>query len=135
MSRDGLQSDTQNPPIVELLIRAVRCAAKQYRLQAQLGNLALTHALTGLYNRRGFMAIAERQLKVGRRSGQGNAAFFYRLGLKQINDSFGHSEGDRAPKRTAEALEKTFWDSDVIARLEAMSSPFLRSRLKATAKP
>ncbi len=27
--------------------------------------------------------------------------------LKQINDSFGHFEGDRALKRTAEALEKT----------------------------
>jgi diguanylate cyclase (GGDEF)-like protein len=37
--------------------------------------------------------------------------------LKQINDSFGHSEGDRALKRTAQALEMTFRDSDVIARL------------------
>jgi len=37
--------------------------------------------------------------------------------LKQINDSFGHFEGDRALKRTAEVLEKTFRDSDVLARL------------------
>jgi diguanylate cyclase (GGDEF)-like protein len=37
--------------------------------------------------------------------------------MKHINDSFGHSEGDRALKRTAEALEETFRDSDVVARL------------------
>jgi diguanylate cyclase (GGDEF)-like protein len=38
-------------------------------------------------------------------------------GLKQINDSFGHLEGDCALKHTAELLEETFRDSDVIARL------------------
>jgi len=87
-------------------------------LQAELGNLALTDELTGLYNRRGFMALAERQLKVGRRSGRGMLLFVMDVNrLKQINDSFGHFEGDRALKRTAEALEETFRDSDVVARL------------------
>ncbi len=62
-------------PGSELLMRAVRCAAKQYMLQAELGNLALTDELTGLYNRRGFMALAERQLKVGHRSGRGMLLF------------------------------------------------------------
>jgi len=58
---DGaLVGGTQGGPINELLMRAVRCAAKQYMLQAELGNLALTDELTDLYNRRGFMAIAER---------------------------------------------------------------------------
>jgi diguanylate cyclase (GGDEF)-like protein len=38
-------------------------------------------------------------------------------GLKRINDSFGHSEGDLALTRTAEVLEKTFRDSDVLGRL------------------
>ncbi len=110
--------DAQSQPVSELLMRAVRCAAKQYMLQAELRNLALTDELTGLYNRRGFMAIAERQLKVGRRSGRGMLLFFIDVdGLKQINDSFGHSEGDRVVKRTAKALEKTFRDSDVVARL------------------
>jgi len=109
---------TRSQPIKELLMRAVRCATKQYMLQAELGNLALRDELTGLYNRRGFMAIAERQLKVGRRSGRGMLLFFIDVdGLKQINDSFGHAEGDRALKRTAQALEITFRDSDVIARL------------------
>jgi diguanylate cyclase (GGDEF)-like protein len=117
-SHGTLPSDTRSQPVSELLMRAVRCAAKQYMLQAELGNLALTDELNGLYNRRGFMALAERQLKIGRRSGRGMLLFVMDVDrLKQINDSFGHFEGDRALKRTADALEETFRDSDVVARL------------------
>jgi diguanylate cyclase (GGDEF)-like protein len=70
-----------------------------------------------LYNRRGFLALAERQLKLARRSGRSLLLFFIDVdGLKEINDVFGHSEGDAALKCAAEALETTFRDSDVIAR-------------------
>jgi diguanylate cyclase (GGDEF)-like protein len=117
-SNSTLPDDTRSQPVSDLLMRAVRCAAKQYMLQAELGNLALTDELTGLYNRRGFVALAERQLKLGRRSGRGMLLFVMDVDrLKQINDSFGHFEGDRALKRTADALEETFRDSDVVARL------------------
>ena len=118
-SQSEPDGDRRSPAAVnKLLMRAVRCAAKQYMLQAELGNLALTDELTGLYNRRGFTVLAERQLKLARRSGRGLLLFFMDLdGLKRINDSFGHSQGDRALKYTAEALENSFRDSDVIARL------------------
>ena len=101
-----------------LLRRALQCATKQYMLQTELGNLALQDELTGLYNRRGFLALAERQLKLARRSGRSLVLFFIDVdGLKDINDVFGHGEGDAALKCAAEALETTFRDSDVIARL------------------
>jgi diguanylate cyclase (GGDEF)-like protein len=110
--------DDRSRQVSALLMRAVRCAAKQYMLQAELGNLALTDELTGLYNRRGFMVLAERQCKLGRRSDRGMLLFVMDVdGLKKINDSFGHFEGDCALKRTAGILEETFRDSDVIARL------------------
>jgi diguanylate cyclase (GGDEF)-like protein len=118
VEEDPLLDEGQAGRMKKLLMRAVHCAAKQYMLQAQLGNLALTDELTGLCNRRGFMAIAERQLKIGRRTGRGIVLFFMDIdGMKQINDSFGHGEGDRALKRMAKALKMTFRDSDVIARL------------------
>jgi diguanylate cyclase (GGDEF)-like protein len=117
-SQGALLADARSQTVSELLMRAVRCAAKQYMLQAELGSLALTDELTGLYNRRGFVALAERQLKLGRRSGRGMMLFVMDVDrLKQINDSFGHSEGDRALMRTSEVLEETFRDSDVLARL------------------
>jgi len=110
--------DARSQQISELLMRAVRCAAKQYMLQAELGNLALTDELTGLYNRRGFVAVAERQMSLGRRTGRGMLLFIMDVnGLKSINDSFGHLEGDCALKRTSAVLEETFRDSDVVARL------------------
>jgi len=110
--------DSRSQQVSELLIRAVRCAAKQYTLQTELANLALTDELTGLYNRRGFMALAERQLKLARRSGRGMLLFMMDVDhLKQINDTLGHLEGDCALERTAEVLEETFRDSDVVARL------------------
>jgi diguanylate cyclase (GGDEF)-like protein len=117
-SRAKSPGDARNQPVSELLMRAVRCAAKQYMLQAELGSLALTDELTGLYNRRGFMALAERQLKLGRRSGRGLLLFVMDVDrLKDINDSFGHYAGDCVLKRTAGVLEETFRDSDVVARL------------------
>jgi diguanylate cyclase (GGDEF)-like protein len=70
-----------------------------------------------LYNRRGFLALGERQLKLGRRSGREILLFFADVdGLKQINDELGHAEGDLALVRAGQVLEKTFRDSDVIAR-------------------
>jgi diguanylate cyclase (GGDEF)-like protein len=114
----ALASTQQSQPISELLKRAVECAVKQYMLRAELSNLALTDELTHLYNRRGFLSLTERQLKLGRRSGREMLLFFIDVdGLKQINDSFGHSEGDLALTRTAEVLGITFRDSDVLARL------------------
>jgi diguanylate cyclase (GGDEF)-like protein len=117
-SNGALLNNTANQPRGELLLRAVQCAAKQYMLQAELGNLALSDELTRLYNRRGFMALADRQLKLSRRAGRGLLLFYMDVdGLKAINDSFGHSEGDAVLKRAAEVLKKTFRDSDVIARI------------------
>lgn len=111
---DGVGSQA----IRDLLGRALQCATKQYMLQTELSNLALQDELTGLYNRRGFLVLAERQLKLARRSGRSLLLFFIDVdGLKEINDLFGHGEGDAALKCAAEALETTFRDSDVIARL------------------
>lgn len=112
-----LLDSTGGQAIRDLLRRALQCATKQYVLQTELSNLALKDELTALYNRRGFLALAERQLKLARRSGRSLLLFFIDVdGLKGINDLFGHGEGDAALKCTAEALETTFRDSDVIAR-------------------
>jgi diguanylate cyclase (GGDEF)-like protein len=108
----------QSQPSSELLMRAVDCAVKQHLLQLELGSLALTDELTGLYNRRGFLCLTEEQLKLAHRAGCDMALFSVDVdGLKQINDSFGHSEGDCALIRTAEVLRMTFRGSDVLARL------------------
>jgi len=102
----------------DTLHRAVLCAVKQSLLDRELRSLALTDDLTGLYNRRAFLALAGQQLRVTRRKAQGLLLFFADLdNLKEINDIYGHREGDLAIVRAADALEETFRNSDVIARL------------------
>jgi len=108
--------DTQT--LSDTLQRTVMCAVKQSLLDRELRSLALTDDLTGLYNRRAFLALAGQQLRVARRKAQGLLLFFADVNhLKEINDTYGHREGDLALVRTADALEHTFRNSDVIARL------------------
>lgn len=97
---------------------AVWYAMKQVLLERELRHLALSDDLTCLYNRRGFYAAATQQLKLARRQQKPAVLFFCDVdGLKSINDTYGHREGDCALVRTADALEEAFRDSDVLARL------------------
>jgi diguanylate cyclase (GGDEF)-like protein len=97
---------------------AAWCVVRQTMVEKELRSLALTDDLTGLYNRRGFLAAAAHQLKLARRNSAGLLLFFADVdNLKQINDSYGHGEGDRALIRIADSLEHTFRDSDIKARL------------------
>lgn len=84
----------------------------------QLRALSLRDELTGLYNRRGFMEIAEHRLKTEQRARKSCAVFFADLnGLKLINDQLGHEAGDRAIREAARVLESVFRAADVVARL------------------
>lgn len=110
------ESDTK--ALTQALHRAVLCAVKQALVDRELRSLALTDDMTGLYNRRGFLASATHHLRLARRNNEALLLFFADVNdLKEINDSYGHREGDLAIIRTADALEQTFRDSDIIARL------------------
>jgi diguanylate cyclase (GGDEF)-like protein/PAS domain S-box-containing protein len=90
------------------------------RKQAEdvLRSLSLKDDLTGLYNRRGFMFLAEQQLRIAHRLASTVVLLFVDLdGMKHINDTYGHAHGDRALIRTAGALRETFRESDILARL------------------
>jgi diguanylate cyclase (GGDEF)-like protein len=100
------------------LKRAALWAVQKSLLDREVRSLAITDDLTGFFNRRGFLASVTQQLKLARRDKQSVLLFYFDVDdLKAINDSFGHREGDLALIRTADALEETFRDSDVLARL------------------
>lgn len=100
------------------LNRAAVWAVEKSMLDREIRSLAITDDLTGLFNRRGFLAAASQQLKMAHRDRLSVLLFFCDLDhLKEINDSFGHREGDLALVRTADALEASFRDSDLLARL------------------
>ncbi|WP_284350757.1 GGDEF domain-containing protein [Roseisolibacter agri] len=92
--------------------------ALRTRAEAEARAAALTDELTGLYNRRGFRALAEHQLRIVRRNGGDVLLLFLDLNrFKPINDRYGHAEGDRALCEMAALLRATVRDTDVVARL------------------
>lgn len=95
-----------------------RDISKRKRQEEALRALSLVDELTGLYNRRGFLTLAQQQLKLARRGRRELLLLFVDMDdFKDINDSFGHPEGDGALIRAAQILRKTFRDSDIIARM------------------
>src|SRR5260370_41013960 len=92
--------------------------SERKRAESALQSLSLVDELTGLYTRRGFLAVTEQYLDSFQRGDNGLVVLYADLdGLKGINDSLGHLEGDRALVRTAEILKEAFRSSDIIARL------------------
>lgn len=92
--------------------------AARRRTEDEIRQLSLVDELTGLYNRRGFMLLAGRELESLRRSGRRGLALYMDLdGLKQANDTRGHEAGDRLIQRAAGVLRSSSRESDVTARL------------------
>ena len=88
------------------------------RTEEEIRSISVTDQLTGLYNRRGFLTLAEQQLKFSDRNQSDMLLFFADLdGMKWINDTLGHEEGDRALIDVAGILKETFRSSDIIARM------------------
>jgi diguanylate cyclase (GGDEF)-like protein len=80
--------------------------------------LATMDELTMLSNRRGFEALAQHALSLCLRLHKPASLLFFDLDLfKQINDQFGHPEGDRALIDFAGLLQRTFRESDVVGRI------------------
>ena len=92
-------------------------ALERQRRVAELRDLTLTDPLTGLHNRRGFRTLAEANLRLMRRTQRQSLLLFADVDhLKQINDGYGHTEGDHALRLCAAALVCSMRDSDVVAR-------------------
>lgn len=66
------------------------------RAEAELTRLATFDVMTGLFNRRAFMDLAERELARAKRTGAPFAVLMMDLDLfKRVNDDYGHQAGDR----------------------------------------
>ena len=94
-----------------------REVAVRKRAEEESRQLALIDPLTGLYNRRGFTALATHVAEIARRQQRPVQVLLIDLDrFKKINDTFGHTVGDKALVEFAQILTATFRKSDLVAR-------------------
>ncbi len=107
---------------------------ERQKAEEALRQISLTDELTGLYNYRGFITLADHHLKANRRTGGTSVLIYADMdGLKQINDQLGHGVGSEAIVNLAEVLRQTFRDSDIIGRLGGDEFAILASETSAGA--
>lgn len=88
------------------------------RDNTKLDEIAKHDELTGLFNRRGFIANVERILSDPVNYNKVAILCFSDMdNLKMVNDKFGHDDGDFALRTVAGVLREAFRDTDVIGRL------------------
>ena len=104
-------------------VRTLNILKKQSDLLAELHikNLALEELshideLTGANNRRGFYMEAEKLVRAG--NGKSFIVCYADMdGLKAVNDTYGHDEGDFCIKLVAQCMHRIFGDKAVIGRM------------------
>ena len=106
---------------VQTLTVIARQAAEVIRsaqLLQETRRLAVTDALTGLFNRRHFNQQLEENVSRAARYDEPLALVFLDVDhFKSVNDRFGHHAGDRCLKALARTLRENVRDSDQIARI------------------
>lgn len=120
----GVWVSTSARPILDQGGRVLGAVATLRDITAQrataerLRDLSLRDELTGLLNRRGFLAAASVRIAEAQRV-KGPLGLLYAdvNGLKRINDDLGHEQGDRVIEDAARMLRGVLREGDVLARL------------------
>ncbi len=85
--------------------------------EQQAWHMALTDALTGLYNRRHLYRVLEQELARSQRYGHALSVLMLDLDdFKRYNDRYGHLAGDEVLRHLAKLIQSVIRDSDIAFR-------------------
>jgi len=88
------------------------------KLEKKLKKLAHFDILTNCYSRGYGLALLERQIKIANRKKSSILLSYLDVdNLKDINDTFGHREGDEVLKKVAKFFKSTLREVDIVCRL------------------
>ncbi len=111
-----LRRDAQESMLGFLLIQEK--LVLEQKLKEQIEAQARTDDLTGVFNRRHFVELAERELERARRYHRPFTLLMIDIDhFKTINDTRGHSTGDVALQGVARVIGETLRSTDIFGRL------------------
>ena len=100
-----------------LLSQQAVVAIENAHLFEEVQNLALTDALTGLYNRRGLFEIGHIEFTRMCRLGRPFSSIMVDIDhFKRVNDKYGHPAGDQVLQFLASELRSTVRGADIVGR-------------------
>lgn len=92
-------------------------AIRNARLYGMVEQLAVTDELTGLFNRRGFFQLGEREFERALRFNRSLAALMFDIDhFKRVNDAHGHPVGDQVLRALADSVRQNTRGIDVAGR-------------------
>ncbi len=111
-------SDGDHIVVGESLLKFIGQTSIEARYHEEIYQLATHDALTGLYNRRHFMEVLDKEIARALRHGRDLALCIIDVDLfKPVNDTFGHIAGDEVLRRIAAVLRQHVRSDDIAARI------------------
>jgi diguanylate cyclase (GGDEF)-like protein len=113
---EGFSAETRQ--LAEWLAAQAGIALENARLHDLVQRQAITDDLTGLVNRRRFLAVLDTEVERAAQLGSGIGIVLIDLDdFKGVNDRFGHHSGDRVLAAFGRLLQEHIRDVDLAARL------------------
>ena len=99
-------------------VGSIRDITVRKKNEEQLTEMATTDALTGLSNRRHFLALSEMELKKALRYKTSFSLMMFDIDrFKKINDTYGHEAGDKVIQAVAETVKREMRETDISGRI------------------
>jgi len=104
--------------LMEFVSSQIATAIQRKQMEEEMEKLAHFDSLTGACNRGYGLSLLERELKFARRRKTPFLLIYIDIDdFKNINDTFGHGEGDQALKKVVKLLKSALREIDIICRM------------------
>ncbi len=99
-------------------VEVIRDITKMKKMEERLRYFAERDPLTGVFNRRQLAILLEREIERSKRTNTPLTIFYIDIdNMKEINDNFGHAEGDKLLKTIASVFTEGVRKIDIVARI------------------
>jgi diguanylate cyclase (GGDEF)-like protein/PAS domain S-box-containing protein len=109
--------DEEEIRVCQTLANQAAVALDNARLYSEMKRMAITDALTGMYNRRGFFEMGQREISRARRYSHPLSAIMLDIDhFKQINDAYSHAAGDQVLGTLGRICHSQLREVDILGR-------------------